>query len=73
MKNALAQKRNKTKLSWLNNGREEDKEEYEVIRREYKKLVRKTKIEDKIKEIEAENRKNNTKLFNREVGENKEE
>ena len=28
---ALAQKRNKRKLSWLNNVGEEDKEEYEVI------------------------------------------
>ena len=36
-------KKNKRKLSWLNNGGEGDKEKYEVIRREYKKLVRKTK------------------------------
>ena len=69
----FAQKRNKRKLSWLNNGREEDKEEHDVIRREYKKLVRKTKrtwMEGKIKEIKAENRKNNMKLFYKKVGEN---
>lgn len=54
----VIQKRNKTRLVWLNSNKEKDRKEYEIVRKECKKSIRETKrrwMENKIKEIEQEN------------------
>src|SRR3978361_1936150 len=65
----LSEKR-KARQKWLNTSEQADRDNYEKVRKECNKRVRKKKrnwMEDEIKEIEKENRNKNTKVFYKKI------
>lgn len=61
-----------TRKKWLRSGKNEDREKYEKLRKDSKKMLRKQKREwmvNEIKSIEEENKKRNTKRYYQKINE----
>lgn len=70
--NAVVEKNAKARLKWIKTNNPKDRNEYDEKRKESNKIIRKKRewMDNKIREIEREKSRGNTKSFYKKINEN---